>query len=68
MAGADPHNAPGSDAEVDFGKVWADLAGQRLKCCLLAFRLAYSGRAVHRISRSCGQQTSASSTARSLST
>ncbi|MFJ8637486.1 IS21 family transposase [Streptomyces sp. NPDC093568] len=50
------HNAPGADAEVDFGEVWVDLAGQRVKCFLFAFRLAYSGRAVHRISRSCGQQ------------
>ncbi|MGC9543994.1 IS21 family transposase [Streptomyces sp. UG1] len=50
------HNAPGADAEVDFGEVWVDLAGQRVKCYLFAFRLAYSGRAVHRISRSCGQQ------------
>ncbi|MFJ8531758.1 IS21 family transposase [Streptomyces sp. NPDC093591] len=50
------HNAPGADAEVDFGEVWVDLAGQRVKCYLFAFRLAYSGRSVHRISRSCGQQ------------
>ncbi|MGW9033178.1 IS21 family transposase, partial [Streptomyces sp. NPDC055722] len=50
------HNAPGADAEVDFGDVWVDLAGQRVRCYLFAFRLAYSGRAVHRISRSCGQQ------------
>lgn len=50
------HNAPGADAEVDFGEVWVDLAGQRVKCYLFAFRLAYSGRAVHRVSRSCGQQ------------
>ncbi|MFI7415599.1 IS21 family transposase [Streptomyces sp. NPDC049627] len=50
------HNAPGADAEVDFGEVWVDLAGERVTCYLFAFRLAYSGRAVHRISRSCGQQ------------
>lgn len=50
------HNALGADAEVDFGEVWVDLAGQRVKCYLFAFRLAYSGKAVHRISRSCGQQ------------
>ncbi|MFF0228627.1 hypothetical protein [Streptomyces sp. NPDC004629] len=46
------HNAPGADAEVHLGEVWVDLAGQRVKCYLFAFRLAYSGRAVHRISRS----------------
>ncbi|GHH09476.1 hypothetical protein GCM10018780_45400 [Streptomyces lanatus] len=40
---------------MDFGEVWVDLAGQRVKYYLFAFRLAYSGRAVHRISRSCGQ-------------
>ncbi len=27
-----------------------------MKCFLFAFRLAYSGRSVHEISRSCGQQ------------
>lgn len=50
------HNVPGADAEVDFGEVWIDLAGERVKCFPFAFRLAYSGRSVHRISRSCGQQ------------
>lgn len=50
------HNVPGADAEVNFGEVWVDPAGQRGKCYLFAFRLAYSGRAVHRISRSCRQQ------------
>ncbi|MFE3526889.1 IS21 family transposase [Streptomyces sp. NPDC059161] len=50
------HNALCADAEVDFGDVYVDLAGQRTRCYLFAFRLAYSGKAVHRISRSCGQQ------------
>ncbi|MDH6573641.1 transposase [Streptomyces sp. SAI-117] len=50
------HNALGADAEVDFGDVYVDLAGKRIRCYLFAFRLAYSGKAVHRISRSCGQQ------------
>ncbi|MER6274670.1 IS21 family transposase [Streptomyces sp900105755] len=50
------HNALGADAEVDFGDVYVDVAGQRTRCYLFAFRLAYSGKAVHRISRSCGQQ------------
>jgi transposase len=51
------HNVLGADAEVDFGDVYVDLAGQRTRCYLFAFRLAYSGKAVHRISRSCGQQS-----------
>ncbi|WP_043687272.1 IS21 family transposase [Streptomyces xylophagus] len=50
------HNALGADAEVDFGDVYVDVAGQRTRCYLFAFRLAYSGKSVHRISRSCGQQ------------
>ncbi|MFI0405520.1 IS21 family transposase [Actinomadura sp. 3N508] len=50
------HNRPGYDAEVDFGEVWVRLDGQMTKCFLFAFRMAYSGRAVHRISSSCGQQ------------
>ncbi|MFG2785743.1 IS21 family transposase [Streptomyces prunicolor] len=50
------HNRPGADAEVDFGDVWVNLAGTVTKCYLFAFRLAYSGKAVHRITMSCGQQ------------
>ncbi|SNX88445.1 transposase [Streptomyces sp. TLI_55] len=50
------HNALGADAEVDFGDVYVDVAGHRTRCYLFAFRLAYSGKAVHRISRSCSQQ------------
>lgn len=50
------HNQPGMDAEVDFGEAWVDLAGERTKCYLFAFRLAYSGKAVHRITASCGQE------------
>ncbi len=50
------HNQPGMDAEVDFGEAWVDLAGERTKCFVFAFRLAYSGRAVHRITASCGQE------------
>jgi transposase len=50
------HNRPGYDAEVDFGEVWVRLDGRMTKCHLFAFRMAYSGKAVHRISASCGQQ------------
>lgn len=35
------HNVPGADAEVDFGEIWVDLAGERVKCFLFAFRLAF---------------------------
>ncbi len=50
------HNRPGADAEVDFGELWVDLGGTLTKCFLFAFRMAYSGRAVHRITVSCGQE------------
>ncbi|MFZ4301789.1 IS21 family transposase [Streptomyces cinereoruber] len=50
------HNQPGMDAEVDFGEAWVDLAGERTKCFVFALRLAYSGKAVHRITTSCGQE------------
>ncbi|MFF1746202.1 IS21 family transposase [Streptomyces mirabilis] len=50
------HNRPGADAEVDFGEVWVNLSGTMTRCYLFALRLAYSGKAVHRISVSCGQQ------------
>jgi len=40
---------PGCEAEVDFGEVWVVLAGVKTKCHLFAFRLCFSGRAVHRI-------------------
>ena len=43
-------------AEVDFAEAWVDLASERTKCYLFAFRLAYSGKAVHRITGSCGQE------------
>jgi transposase len=45
---------PGAEAEVDFGEVWITLAGVVTKCYLFAFRLSYSGKAVHRVSLSCG--------------
>ncbi|WP_100443959.1 IS21 family transposase [Glycomyces xiaoerkulensis] len=47
---------PGVGAEVDFGEIWVDLAGVRTKCFLFSFRLSFSGKAVHRISLSCGQE------------
>jgi transposase len=47
---------PGQDAEVDFGEVWVRLAGVSTKCYLFVFRLSYSGKAVHRMFASAGQE------------
>lgn len=49
-------HAPGAEAEVDFGDVWVVLAGVRTKCQLFAFRLSHSGRAVHRVYPTTGQE------------
>lgn len=45
---------PGAEAEVDFGDVTVKLAGELVTCYLFAFRLSYSGKAVHRIFASAG--------------
>ena len=62
-AGRGPVNAfipqthiPGAEAEVDFGDVTVRLAGELVVCYLFAFRLSYSGKSVHRISASAGQE------------
>jgi transposase len=47
---------PGAEAEVDFGEVAVRLRGEQVVCSLFAFRLSYSGKAVHRISASGGQE------------
>lgn len=47
---------PGEDAEVDFGDVYIDLAGVRTLCYMFVFRLSFSGKAVHRVSASEGQE------------
>lgn len=47
---------PGAEAEVDFGDVTIKLAGKLVTCYLFAFRLSYSGKAVHRIFASAGQE------------
>ncbi|MBB1242496.1 IS21 family transposase [Streptomyces durbertensis] len=47
---------PGAEAEVDFGDVTVRLAGEVVTCYLFAFRLSYSGKAVHRIFASAGQE------------
>jgi len=62
-AGRGPLNAfipqthmPGAEAEVDFGDVTIRLAGEQVKVFLFSMRLSYSGKAVHRIFASCGQE------------
>jgi transposase len=47
---------PGDEAEVDFGEVMVMLAGEQVKCYLFCLRLSYSGKAVHRVSLSGGQE------------
>ena len=50
------HRPPGLEAEVDFGELWVRLAGVLVKCYLFAFRMSYSGKAVHLVSATCGQE------------
>ena len=50
------HHPPGQDAEVDFGELWVRLAGVMTKCYLFVFRMSYSGKAVHRVFATCGQE------------
>src|ERR1700683_4283286 len=47
---------PGAEAEVDFGDVAVRLAGQLVTCRLFAYRLSFSGRAVHRVFASQAQE------------
>lgn len=47
---------PGAEAEVDFGDVHVMLAGQMTKVYLFSLRSSYSGKAVHRVFASCGQE------------
>ncbi len=47
---------PGAEAEVDFGDVTVRLAGELVTCYLFAFRLSFSGKSVHRIFASAGQE------------
>lgn len=49
-------HAPGAEAEVDFGDVWVDLGGVRTRCYMFAFRLSNSGKSVHRVYPTCGQE------------
>jgi len=47
---------PGQEAEVDFGDVYVMLGGVRTLCTLFCFRLSFSGKAVHRVFASEGQE------------
>ncbi len=47
---------PGAEAEVDFTEVFVMLAGEKTKCFMFAFRLSHSGKAVHRVFASQGQE------------
>jgi transposase len=47
---------PGAEAEVDFGDVTVRIGGQQVTCYLFSLRLSYSGKAVHRVFASGGQE------------
>jgi transposase len=47
---------PGAEAEVDFGEIVVRLAGELVSCTLFCLRLSFSGKAVHRVSLSAGQE------------
>jgi hypothetical protein len=47
---------PGAEAEVDFGDVMVNLAGELSRCFMFAFRLSCSGKAVHRVYASQAQE------------
>ena len=49
-------HAPGAEAEVDFGEVWVILGGVKTKCHMFCFRLSHSGKAIHRIYPTQGQE------------
>jgi transposase len=47
---------PGRDAEVDFGEVWLRVGGELVKAHLFTLRLSFSGRSVHKVFPSQGQE------------
>ena len=47
---------PGAEAEVDFGDVAVRLAGELVTCTMFALRLSFSGKAVHRVFATAGQE------------
>ena len=48
--------SPGAEGEVDFGEVWVVLAGVKTKCHMFVFWSAFSGKAVHRVYPTQGQE------------
>ncbi|WP_288800115.1 IS21 family transposase [uncultured Arsenicicoccus sp.] len=49
-------HAPGAEAEVDFGEVYVLLNGVKTKCHMFVYRLSYSGKAIHRVYPTGGQE------------
>ena len=49
-------HAPGAEAEVDFGEVWVVIAGVKTKCHMFVYRLSHSGKAIHRVYPTGGQE------------
>ena len=47
---------PGEEAEVDFGEFWIRLAGVPTKGFMFALRMSFSGKAVHHVFASQGQE------------
>ncbi|CAM5302121.1 hypothetical protein GCM10010266_73830 [Streptomyces griseomycini] len=47
---------PGAEAEIDFGEVHVLLAGEPTRLYLFSLRLSYSGKAVHRVFCTAGQE------------
>ncbi|MFE9328741.1 Mu transposase domain-containing protein [Nocardia sp. NPDC052278] len=47
---------PGAEAEVDFGDFSVRLRGETVTCYLFSFRMSFSGKAVHRVFASGGQE------------
>jgi transposase len=47
---------PGAEAEVDFGEVWVMLRGVKTRCHMFVFWLAHSGKAIHRVFPTQGQE------------
>ncbi|WP_331762395.1 IS21 family transposase [Streptomyces sp. NBC_01508] len=47
---------PGEEAEVDFAEVWVRVDGKPMACQLFTLRLSYSGKAVHRVFSTSGQE------------
>ena len=47
---------PGREAEVDFGEIGVRLRGEPVTCHLFSLRMSYSGKAVHRVSATGGQE------------